>query len=195
MLGSDGGQDDTPFDGSGLLLDHIKTRAELDDAEFRSISKVYLKYLSAKPSKRRAPFSYAWLLELHSEMFGQIWSWAGKIRTTEKTIGIAPEHIPMRLGGLCLDIESWPPNEQLFNAVTIHHKAVLIHPFENGNGRWARLLANIWLRRAGHAIVEWPQAELEENIHPLRCEYVEALRKADNYDLGPLIELHRRYLS
>ena len=37
-------------------------------------------------------------------------------------------------------------------AVLLHHRAVQIHPFENGNGRWSRLLANIWLKKHAHPI-------------------------------------------
>lgn len=192
-IGSDGSQDDTPFDSSGLLLTSVKTLADLDNVEFQHISKVYLKYLAARPTARQAPFTYAWLLLLHKEMFGKVWGWAGEIRLTEKTIGIAPEKIPEQLGSLVMDIEHWSDNDQLFNATTIHHRAVQIHPFENGNGRWARLLANIWLARTGCPVVEWPEAEFKGNVHPLRAAYVDALRQADNYNIGPLLELHKRY--
>ncbi|MBI4208502.1 MAG: Fic family protein [Deltaproteobacteria bacterium] len=29
----------------------------------------------------------------------------------------------------------------------LHHRLVWIHPFENGNGRWARLIMNIHLKK------------------------------------------------
>lgn len=193
-IGSDGSLDDTPFDGSGLRQPYVKTVAALDAAEFENITKAHLKYLSAKPSKRLAPFKYAWFLKLHGEMFGDVWDWAGKPRITEKTIGIPPEHVPMRLGELELDIEVWDRSDPIRDAATIHHRAVFIHPFENGNGRWARLLANIWLKQAGCDVVEWPEASLKDGVHPLRARYIECLRLADNYNIEPFIDLHKEYL-
>ena len=42
-------------------------------------------------------------------------------------------------------------------AVHLHHRAVQIHPFLNGNGRWARLLANILLKLHKAPLTEWPE--------------------------------------
>ena len=46
------------------------------------------------------------------------------------------------------DLSCWDQSGMcsLEQATRLHHRAVWIHPFMNGNGRWARLLANIWLR-------------------------------------------------
>ena len=75
-FGSAGKDDDTPFDGSGLKIKTIKTRRQLNEAEFGSILRVTEKYLLSKPSHKLAPFTFGWLLELHREMLGSIWSWA-----------------------------------------------------------------------------------------------------------------------
>lgn len=83
-FGTIGNKDDTPFDGSGLKIKSIKTRRQLNEAEFESILRVTKKYLMSKPSQKLAPFTFGWLLELHREMLGSIWSWAGEIRTTQK---------------------------------------------------------------------------------------------------------------
>ena len=192
-FGSTGSADDTPFDGDGLRLQYIKTIAALDAAEFENNSKAYLKYLSAKPSKKLASFRYDWFLRLHYEMFGEVWDWAGKPRRTHKTIGLPPEHVPMRLGELELNIEAWDRSEPIRDAAIIHHTAVFIHPFENGNGRWARLLANIWLKQAGFDLVSWPEANLKDGVHPMRARYIACLRAADKCDFEPLIALHKEY--
>ncbi len=80
----------------------------------------------------------------------------------------------------------------LEQATRLHYRAVWIHPFWNGNGRWARLLANIWLARHKAPLVFWP----EENIgqeSPIRYEYLKALRAADGGDFGPVLALHCQY--
>ena len=45
----------------------------------------------------------------------------------------------------------------LDQAVFLHHRAVAIHPFPNGNGRWSRLISNIWLKLHDQPIVRWPE--------------------------------------
>jgi Fic family protein len=79
----------------------------------------------------------------------------------------------------------------LEQAVLIHHRAVQIHPFRNGNGRWSRMLSNIWLRIHGSPIVEWPADIGGES--PIRSEYLACLRAADDRNLKPLLELHARH--
>jgi hypothetical protein len=71
-FGSTGKDDDTPFDGSGLKIKTIKTRRQLNEAEFESILRVTEKYLLSKPSYKLAPFTFGWLLELHREMLESI---------------------------------------------------------------------------------------------------------------------------
>ena len=79
-------------------------------------------------------------------------------------------------------------------AARLHYRAVSIHPFENGNGRWSRLLANIWLRRHKHAIVVWSE-ELIGDESAIRQEYLDAVKQGDRGDLSALIDLHRRLLE
>ncbi len=62
-FGSAGKDDDTPFDGSGfdgsgLQIKTIKTRHQLNEAEFESILRVTEKYLLIKPSHKLAPFTF-----------------------------------------------------------------------------------------------------------------------------------------
>jgi hypothetical protein len=77
-------------------------------------------------------------------MLGDVWRWAGKFRTSERNLGIAFYEIPTALHELLDDTKAWieyksyPPDEI---AVRFHHRLVQIHPFPNGNGRHARLLA------------------------------------------------------
>ena len=137
-FGSTGKDDDTPFDGSGLKIKTIKTRRQLNEAEFESILRVTEKYLLSKPSHKRAPFTFGWLLELHREMLGSIWSWAGEIRTTQKNIGVSPNIVTAELG--VISIESEKRHREtgelvIATATEFHHRAVWVHPFEDGNGR------------------------------------------------------------
>lgn len=66
-------------------------------------------------------------------------------------------------------------------AAWLHHRFVLIHPFQDGNGRIARCLATLQLlkrRRLPLVIVRHD-----------RSEYLNALRAADDGELLPLVKL------
>jgi Fic-DOC domain mobile mystery protein B len=185
---------ETPIDVSGLKRKGINTRAELNRAEAENIRKVVLKYLAAKPSRRAAPFTLTWVKRLHKQMFGEVWKWAGEFRRENLNLGCDWHQVPMQFQALLDDLAFWEgqSDEPLEPAVRLHHRAVQIHPFPNGNGRWARMLSNIWLKRRGWAITEWPE-ETIGSMSIIRDEYLAAIRAADEGDETPLRLLHQRY--
>ena len=74
----------------------------------------------------------------------------------------------------------------------LHHRCAEIHPFPNGNGRWSRLLANIWLHAHNEDLVVWPASALEEDTD-VRGEYLDALKLADKGNFDLLLALHERF--
>jgi Fic family protein len=66
-------------------------------------------------------------------------------------------------------------------AAWLHHRFTQIHPFQDGNGRVARVLASLIFLRAG-----WFPLIIHRDI---RREYITALEQADSGDLKPLIQL------
>jgi fido (protein-threonine AMPylation protein) len=115
-----------PFDGSGLKIKTIKTRRQLNGAEFESILRVTEKYLLSKPSPKLAPFTFGWLLELHREMLGSIWSWAGEIGTTQKNIGVSPNIFAAELGVIAIESEKRHRESGelvIATATEFHHRA------------------------------------------------------------------------
>jgi len=188
--------DATPLDDiSGLKLpkDKVYTLKEIYVAEANNIALATLKYLSAPPSKKIAPFSYEWLSQLHEEMFGNVWEWAGKFRQVALSIGIKAYLVPTALKELADDIAYWDTHKTFDiyeTAARIHHRAVQIHPYQNGNGRWSRMLANIYLRQNGSMPVKWQEDLLsKENLQ--RDAYIQALKLADKGEYQLLVELHR----
>jgi hypothetical protein len=176
-MAADGETPLTDFDG--LRNRRIRTRSQLAVAEAENIRRAVIRYLVAVPSRKSATFNF--------------WSWAGQIRTRPLSLGSDPAHIGEHLAQLCDDIRGREPYmpSMLEQAVLIHHRAVQIHPFRNGNGRWSRMLSNIWLRIHQCPIVEWPAGIGLES--PIRSEYLACLRAADAHDMAPLLELHARH--
>lgn len=182
---------ETPIDVSGLKRKGIGTRAELNRAEAENFRKAVVKYLAMRPTARSAPFTLTWVKRLHREMFGDVWRWAGELRREDLNLGCPWHQVEVRLHELLDDLRFWesagdPPIEQ---AARLHHRAVTIHPFLNGNGRWSRMLANIWMKRQGHPITEWPE-EAIGSTSVIRVVYLDAIRAADEGDDGRLIDLH-----
>jgi Fic-DOC domain mobile mystery protein B len=189
---------ETPIDPSGLrpsIRKILRNRAELNPLEADNIRLATLKYLAASPSARLAPFTLEWVLKLHKEMLGKVWLWAGRIRTVELNLGSPAWRILTDLHGLIEDTYCWADSNMSLveQAATLHHRAVCIHPFENGNGRWSRLLANIWLKQRGGAITAWPEKGITGGTSPIRQRYIKALKAADICDMSGLIELHEMY--
>jgi Fic-DOC domain mobile mystery protein B len=182
----------TPIDPSGLEDKSIKTMRELFDAEAKKKPQAHIKYLSGNLPRKKAAFNYEWLLRLHNEMFGRVWSWAGIVRCCDLNIGVPWEQIPGQLGAMLLDLETWSGATSMSLseiAARLHHRSAWIHPFQNGNGRWARLLTNVWLRLRNNPIVEWPEDTLNAP-GAARRKYLDALHRADKGDFTALMELH-----
>jgi len=72
-------------------------------------------------------------------------------------------------------------------AARFHHEFTAIHPFDDGNGRMARLLMNLLLLQAGYPPVV---IRLRE-----RDTYLSALRQADRGDFEPLLELVAQHVA
>ena len=185
--------DATPLDAEereGLLQTWITTRADLNEAEQANIDDA----VAWIDRRRNADLlTEGFVFELHKRMFGEVWSWAGSVRKTGKNIGIDPQQIHLQLGGLLRDVQYWiehgsfSPDEI---AVRLHHGIVAIHPFPNGNGRHARLMADLLIARLGGAPFSWGGGTLRD-IGTLRAEYIAALRAADNHDFAPLLAFAR----
>lgn len=129
---------ETPIDDiSGLRIKGIATRPQLNAVEAENVLKATLKYLSSRPSRRSARFDVAWLLKLHREMFGDVWSWAGEIRACDLNIGIPFQQVRQELHVLADDLMTWREfkHDLVEQPTRLHFRAVRIHPFLNGNGR------------------------------------------------------------
>lgn len=152
-------------DGPTLLADpRQRTIANVSDAIH--------KYASGKLASKRAPFTREWMSRVHKDLFGDVWFWAGKPRTSELNIGVLSGNVEPEMEDLARDIGAWgqPPWDLIESAATIHHRAVQIHPFHGGNGRWARLRGNIRLLKHGANAIRWPETGLIQTTSP-NCAY------------------------
>ena len=179
----------TQDEKQGLIPSYITLRRELNEAEQLGIT-------AAEEwafSRKRDVLDEIFLRRLHKRMFKDVWRWAGELRTTPRNIGVEPWNITSMLRNLIEDAryrvlhETYPPDEI---AVRFHHRLVMIHPFPNGNGRHARLAADLLLVKLGQERFTWGRVSLV-NAGETRQKYVAALRAADAHDLQPLLAFVR----
>lgn len=184
----------TPLDADTIagLIPALSTQAELNEFEERNI----LAAIQWAPRSRilRADYpNVTALRRLHREMFSRTWRWAGEFRRFDTNIGVAWPYISSDLQLLCDDVRYWVehdthPWDEL--GARFHHRLVSIHPFPNGNGRHARLAADILLRQHGQAPFTWGRQSLT-NAGAVRSAYIAALRAADLGELDRLLTFVR----
>jgi Fic-DOC domain mobile mystery protein B len=177
-----------PDERQGLKFSHITTRGELDELEQSNIEQG-LAWIARR--RRGNVFEDAFVRTLHKRLFGDVWTWAGQYRFTEKNIGIDPVQISVQLRMLLDDARYWAENgvyPPLEAAARYHHRMVQIHPFPNGNGRHARIAADIILEEVyDHPPVEWASGFDLQADNDRRNAYIAALRAADGGDYSPLL--------
>jgi Fic-DOC domain mobile mystery protein B len=184
-----------PDEAEGLLHSHVATRGELDELEEANIQ-MGLEWALGRTSRRSRQLdvlSEEFLYALHERMFGDVWSWAGQVRRSEKNIGVARQTIRIEVRDLIEDARLWR-ERRVYSideiAVRFHHRLVAIHPFPNGNGRHARLMADLLAIQAGRPSFSWGGGRLTSTSQ-LRTAYINALRRADQGDMTPLLEFAR----
>ena len=187
----DGATPIDPEQAEGLLLTHITTKGELNRWEQENIAKA-LEWLDRTRPKDILDESF--VRKVHKQMFGSVWKWAGCFRSRDMNIGVPWPQIPMDTQNLCHDAHAWIefktyPEDEI--AVRFHHRLVFINPFYNGNGRHARLMADLLIENVlGGDPFSWGAGDLARQ-GDVREKYIVALRSADNFDYGPLLEFAR----
>lgn len=179
----------TPEERAQLIPTYITTRAQLNEAEQINITEADLWAFNRK----RDVLSEEFLRNLHKRMLRKVWKWAGTFRTSERNIGIDAYRIGVELRTLLEDVAYWVTNNTFATdeiAARFHHRLVLIHPFPNGNGRHARLAADLLAVKLGQKRFTWGSANLVQPA-ATRSAYAAALKAADNRDIAPFLDFAR----
>lgn len=181
----------TPLnDASGLKLKGIYNLDQLSRVEGEGILRAFRLYFSGR-KRLSYPFTIEKMVQIHRDMFANVWSWAGSYRiTTQTNVGVRPYQIPVELHKLSEDMIYWSKsNDMKFSeqAARIHHRLVWIHPFENGNGRHARFTSDLFLQMIVGSFPLWPEDIEHESLH--RERYIASLQLADRGDFTDLTVL------
>jgi Fic-DOC domain mobile mystery protein B len=182
----------TPLDAdefASLIPRHLTKRSELKEWERLNI----LQGEAWAREHRADIFDETFIRQLHRQMFGQTWHWAGEFRKSDKNI--LGDWLKIRFGlrnlfdevRYKIDHSTCAPDEI---AVCFHHRLVAIHLFSYGNGRHARLMADLLAERLGQPRFTWGNRTLVD-AGETRQRYIAALQAADARDYAPLLAFAR----
>jgi Fic-DOC domain mobile mystery protein B len=181
-----------PEQRTGLLQSWITNRNDLNEAEQENIvnGAAWARRRRGKPADL---LTDDYVKTLHKQMFGEVWKWAGTYRQSELNIGLAPNRVPVEMPAMLDDVRFWVENETFPPdeiAARLHHRLTQIHAFPNGNGRHARMMADLLIERLGGKAFSWGSGSLAD-VGKLRAKYVAALEAADGHDIEPLLAFVR----
>ena len=181
-----------PDEAQGLVPTYITTQGDLNAWEQINIAPG--ERWATRQIKRNL-LDEGFIRELHRQMFAKTWRWAGTFRKSNKNIGVDWTQVSVKLRDL-LDNTKYQVENHVFDAdetaVRFHHQLVWIHAFPNGNGRHARLMADLLAIRHGRVRLTWGDGEVSiASIGTLRDRYLAALRAADQGQFEDLIDFAR----
>lgn len=186
----------TPIDEEeqeGLKIKTVLTRAELDELEQLNIENG-ITWTLTRRFRHVSVLSQEFVCELHEQMYGDVWKWAGTFRKSDKNIGVSFYDIGVALKQLNDDATYWIDNKTYERdelAIRFKHRLVSIHCFPNGNGRHSRLMADVLASNVFNApVFSWGSNALLKGVD-IRHQYLQALHAADAGDIKPLVSFAR----
>lgn len=166
---------------------------ELDEFEQRNIEGALTWVFRSRFTLEKV-LDEAFIKNLHKRMFGDVWKWAGTFRKSNKNIGVEWSVISIELRTLLDDARFWSANTSFSTdefILRLKHRLVSIHCFPNGNGRHARVFADLLNEKVfRQSPFSW-QMHTMKQASEVRSAYISSLKKADNGDYSALIEFAR----
>ncbi len=135
------------------------------------------------------------ICRIHKVWLGDIYEWAGKYRQVNVSKGEFPFAGAAQIPKLMKDLErgvlkeftpcNFKTLEEVARAIaTVHVELVLIHPFREGNGRAARLLADLMAMQANYPPLDYGGIRGKK-----RQEYFHAVQEGLNRNYEPMTSI------
>ncbi len=179
------------------LIPRIGTIKELNEYEALNLIRAREWAFSSRTIKSTNPLEESYVRLLHTKMFDEVWKWAGTYRKNELNIGCDPSEIVQRIPQLLANTQHWidqkvfPIDECILR---FHYDLVSkIHPFANGNGRHARMIADVVAVKSGRPEFSWGAEQNLATQGNARAAYLTALRALDSdaKNIQPLLAFAR----
>lgn len=173
------------------LLD-IQGKKEIDKAEFEGL--LYAELKLANTLSKETNFTINYIKRIHCLAFKDIYAFAGKYRTVNVSkngfLFPSAQFLPKSMADFDVEIlkklqDQCTDRDLLIEDIaTVHAELLFIHPFREGNGRTARILANLMARKQGFKSLNFEK--IDENIFP---DYVSAVQVAAKKDYKPMVKI------
>jgi len=179
----------------------VKTRREMDRVEQREQFRALEQLIELYGQDHR--FTAADVCNIHRIWLSPIYAWAGQYRQVNLTKGDFPFAAARQVPRLMAGFERGPlrtftpcrfgTTAKAVRAIAVvHTELILIHPFREGNGRAARLLAMLMASQAGLPLLDFGglrgrrrkeyfaavQAGLDRNYKPMEEIFSAVVEKA-----------------
>lgn len=136
----------------------IENSALLAEAEERISKKKAVEMFESGLLDALAPGSFASLCEIHRQLFGEIYSFAGEMRNVNIAKGNFRFAPLMYLSAAIENIEKMPQSD--FDEIVEKYVEMNIaHPFREGNGRSMRIWLDCMLRKETGKVVDWSMVD------------------------------------
>lgn len=190
-----------PGSGEQVLrnLPGVTDPAQMDEVELQLLLQLYEHVLSEEhfPARR---LKAADLKEWHRLWLGNVYDWAGEERSVNIAKGdfhfAAAAQVPRLLTEFERDcLHRYTPcnglgGDALAEAIAVCHvELILVHPFREGNGRLARLLADVMAVQAGRGPLDYSAWDADTPA------YFAAIQRGMGRDYAPMQELVIRALA
>jgi len=171
---------------------HLDKKEDIDNAEFEGFLYAEL-YLTEKLTNR-TKFNERYIQQIHKIALKDLYGFAGKYRTVNMSKGAflfpTAQFIPQSMTAFDNEILSLLPNKYenekslISDVAKVHGELLFIHPFREGNGRTARILANLMVRKHGYKGLHFDR--INENIFN---QYVNAVQVVAEKNYEPMEEV------
>ena len=179
----------------------IKSKKDMDQIEAIALKQTEDKLFRTATYGKDHAFSTKDICRIHEIWLGNIYEWAGRYRQVELSTGefkfASAKYIP----NLMQEFEKnflhqhtpciTSSRDRVVEALAeVHVELVLIHPFREGNGRVARILATLMALQADFPPLNFRPIEGEK-----RDEYIAAIHAGLDKNYKPMEEIFDRILQ
>jgi cell filamentation protein len=136
----------------------VTTAGEIAISEFEGFLKAEI--LLTEKLSTRTKFNLSYILNIHKLSLGHLYAFAGKYRNVNiSKIGFpfaAAKYLPETMKSFEEEMLNNIPNKYMdldmliSDVARVHGELLVVHPFREGNGRTARVLANLMCRKQGY---------------------------------------------
>lgn len=185
--------------GEGEVLPNLlglTSPEQIAEAEFEGFTEAEIILTEELTEETR--FTVAYVQRIHQLALGRLYAFAGKWRDVNLSKGgftfAAARFLPETMAAFEREVlnagKGTDDREATISRIAmVHAELLFIHPFREGNGRTARVLANLMARQRGFAPPRWEmigEAEFDA--------YVRAVQAAASKDYEPMTALIRAVL-